>query len=186
MALITVDDITSRRVHVRAVRESDLADLLQVNGDPEVTRFLPYATWTSLDDAAAWLARMTSLGASGTSQQLAVVHNADAVVIGTVLLFRFDEASARVELGYVLGRRWWGQGLMREALSALCTHAFTAMGIRRMEAEVHAGNGASQALLQRLGFVREGILRARWVSRGTAYDTHLYGCLATEWTATGA
>lgn len=173
--------IATPRLVLRPVGQSDLPDLLEVNGDPEVTRFLPYPTWESLDDGAAWLARMDALASSGTGQQLVAVRAADAKVVGTVLLFRYDQGSARLELGYVLGRKHWGQGLMREALSAICAHAFSAMAIRRIEAEVDPANAASNGLLLRLGFTLEGRLRQRWVARGEAYDTNFYGCLAEDW-----
>lgn len=171
------------RLTLRPVAAADLPDLLEVNGDPQVTRLLPYATWQSLQDGQAWLERMAALGASGTGQQLVVVRRADAKVIGTLLLFKFDAGSKRVELGYVLGRSHWGQGLMREAVVAACSHAFTGLGIRRIEAEVNPDNAASCALLARVGFVLEGTLRKRWMAKGVAYDTRIYGCLAEDWPA---
>jgi len=181
MPLTPVTTVWSRRLTLRPVAETDLPDLLEINGDPEVTRFLPYETWRSLDDGVAWLRRMEALAATGTGQQLVVVRNADAKVIGTLLLFKFDEPSARVELGYVLGRRYWRQGLMREALEAICAHAFSALSIRRIEAEVNPANAASNRLLQEIGFTLEGTLRKRWVAKGVAYDTNFYACLAGEW-----
>lgn len=173
--------LDTRRLRIRAVAESDLPDLLSVNGDPEVTRFLPYATWTDLNDAAAWLARMQALQAAGTGLQLVLEQLANGQAVGTVLLFKLDEASARVELGYVLGRAHWGTGLMREALSAVIAHAFSAGGLRRIEAEVNPDNLASNQLLRALSFTLEGRARKRWVAKGAAYDTHLYGLLASEW-----
>ncbi len=181
MPLEIASPIVTPRLSLRPVHRDDLRDLLEVNGDPEVTRFLPYPTWKSVDDGVAWLERMNALASTGTGQQLVVVRTGDAKVIGTVLLFRYDEGSARLELGYVLGRQYWRQGLMREALAATCGHAFSAMGIRRIEAEVNPANGASGTLLQSLGFAREGRLRQRWVSRGEAYDTDFYGLLAQDW-----
>lgn len=183
MPFPTITDIRSERLQIRPVAPADLPDLLEINGDDEVTRFLPYATWRGPDDGASWLARMDALAATGTGQQLVAARQADGKVIGTVLLFKFDEGSARTELGYVLGRRFWRQGLMREALHAVCGHAFGALGIRRIEAEVNPVNEASNALLQALGFTLEGTLRQRWVAKGAAYDTHVYGCLADEWNA---
>lgn len=185
MPFVTIDKVPSQRLTLRPVAEADLPDLLEINGDPEVTRFLPYATWQSLDDGAAWLRRMQTLGTTGTGQQLVVVRNEDTKVVGTVLLFKFDEGSARVELGYVLGRQYWKQGLMHEALKAVCAHAFTAMEIRRMEAEVNPMNFGSNALLQRVGFSLEGTMRQRWVAKGVAYDTNFYGYLAEDWQARG-
>jgi RimJ/RimL family protein N-acetyltransferase len=72
---------------------------------------------------------------------------------------------------------------MREAVEAACAHAFTVLGIRRIEAEVDPANRASCALLERTGFRREGTLRQRWCAKGRSYDTHFYGLLAEEWHA---
>jgi len=181
MPLPPIIEVTTPRLTLRPVDEPDLDDLLAVNGDPEVTRFLPYATWHSLEDGRAWLRRAQALGAAGNGRQLVIVHHDDARVIGTLLLFRFDEGSARVELGYVLGRSHWGQGLMSEAVEATCAHAFSTLGIRRIEAEVNPDNAASNALLRKVGFTREGTLRQRWVAKGQAYDTHVYGYLVDDW-----
>ena len=182
MPLPTITGINAPRLRLRPIAAADLPDLFAVNGDPEVTRFLPYATWQTSADAEAWFDRMQVLGADGTSRQLVLQRHDDGRVIGTALLFRHDEPSARAELGYVLGRAHWGQGLMREALLALCTHAFGPLGLRRLEAEVNPANTASTALLQALGFTREGCLRQRWVAKGSEpYDTHFFGLLADEW-----
>lgn len=181
MSFPVISLIESERIALRPVAAADLPALRAINGDPQVTQFLPYATWTTPDDGAAWLARMEALGATGAGQQLVVVRRADAAVIGTLLLFKHDAGSQRVELGYVLGRVHWGQGLMREALQAVCSHLFGTAGLRRIEAEVNPANLASCALLARVGFTLEGTLRQRWVGKGAAYDTHVFGCLAHEW-----
>lgn len=181
MALAPFTPISTHRVTIRAVGGQDLPDLFEINGDDAVTRFLPYDSWQSALDGTTWLARMEALAQAGSGVQLVITRNTDDKVIGTVLLFKFDEASARVELGYVLGRPYWRQGLATEALQAVCEHAFRQLAVRRIEAEVNPDNEASNALLLSLGFVHEGCLRKRWVAKGVAYDTNIYGCLAHEW-----
>jgi RimJ/RimL family protein N-acetyltransferase len=181
MPLQAITALHTARTTLRPVQDSDLADLMAVNGDDAVTRFLPYASWLSLDDAAAWLARMQALVATGTAQQLVIERQADQRVIGTLLLFKWDEGSARLELGYALGSAHQRQGYAKEAVAAVCGHAFSQGGVRRIEAEVNPANTASNALLLSLGFVAEGLARQRWVAKGLAYDTRLYGCLASEW-----
>lgn len=183
MPFPTITHIESRRLGLRPVEAADLSDLMEVNGDPKVTRFLPYAAWRSPQDGEAWLARMEALAATGTGRQLVVVRRSEPKVLGTMLLFRHDEGSARVELGYALGRAHWRQGIMREAIEVACSHAFGALGIRRIEAEVNPDNAASCRLLAGVGFVLEGRLRKRWVAKGEAHDTNVYGCLAEEWLA---
>jgi RimJ/RimL family protein N-acetyltransferase len=158
---------------------------MEINGDPEVTRFLPYATWKTLADAEAWLERMDSLSRKTGSRQLVVVRSADDKVVGTALVFNFDEASRRVELGYVIGRTYWRQGYAREMLRTLLHHLFEVLVIRRVEAQVNPGNVASTSLLRDLGFTLEGHLRERYEDKGVVYGVNFYGMLAGEWRQTG-
>jgi len=181
--LIAPAPIETERLTVRLVVDSDLPALMEVNSDDEVTALLPYAAWRSAVDAEAWLHRMRGIEATGLALQFVIVLKSAERAIGTCLLFRFEEASARAELGYALGRAHWGQGLMQEALAALLGSAFGTMGLRRLEAEVDTANGASTRLLQRLGFTKEGLLRQRWVTKGKAKDVEMYGLLRDEWLA---
>lgn len=154
---------------------------MHVNGDDDVTRHLPYASWRSMDDAAAWLERMRGLEAAGAACQYVVVDKALDQAVGTALLFRWEQASARAELGYVLGRAHWGRGVMREALTALIDFAFDALQLNRLEAEVNPANMPSLVLLKRLGFQQEGLLRERWAAKGQTYDVIVHGLLRREW-----
>ncbi len=175
--------ITTARLTIRIVEAADLPGLLTVNGDDLVTRHLPYPSWQTLADGDAWLARMRTLRDAGGALQFVICDTASGQVLGSCLLFRFDEGSARVELGYVLGRAHWGQGVMFEALQALLGQAFGSLGLRRIEAEVNPANIASARLLERLGFACEGLLRKRWVAKGATCDVNFYGLLRDEWPA---
>jgi [ribosomal protein S5]-alanine N-acetyltransferase len=180
--------VQTRRLTVRPVEHADLEGLQAVNGDPEVTRFLPYETWTTPEHGRDWLTRMQALAQAGNAVQLVLQTrtHTQTQVIGSALLFKLDSQSRRVELGYVLGRAHWRQGYMREALQGLCAHAFEVLKLRRIEAEVNPANQPSCALLQQLGFVHEGTARQRWCAKGRVYDTRLYGLLASEWPAHAA
>ena len=181
MAFVAPSPIDTERLLVRPVVESDLPALLEVNASDEVTALLPYATWTSMADAEAWLQRMRGIEATGLALQFVAALKPTDKAIGTCLLFRLEEKSARAELGYALGRAFWGQGLMREALEALVGHAFDHMGLRRLEAEIDPRNVSSARLIRRLGFTQEGLLRQRWVSKGEAIDVEIHGLLQSEW-----
>jgi [ribosomal protein S5]-alanine N-acetyltransferase len=181
MPLRTPVAIDTARLIVRPVAAADLPDLLAVNGDDEVTRFLPYPSWRSLADGQAWFERMSILGARGESAQYVIIERSTLTAVGTCLLFRHEESSARAEVGYVLGRRYWRTGYMSEALAGLIDSAFGPLALRRLEAEVDPKNLASRRLLEKTGFTPEGVLRQRWVDKGVAHDTILYGLLRHEW-----
>lgn len=175
------EPIHSLRLTIRKLQDTDIADLFEINGDPEVTSFLPYNTWQSEADGAAWVQRMHAMATTGTAEQFVLELDETRKVIGTLLLFKYDQANSRAELGYVLGRQYWQQGLMHEALAAFCGYALHSMGLRRLEAEVNPSNHASNALLLRLGFTKEGTLRSRWIEKSAVCDAHIYGLLREEW-----
>jgi RimJ/RimL family protein N-acetyltransferase len=178
---LTPPDLETPRLRVRPVAESDLAALMAVNGDDQVTRFLPYETWRSMDDAQAWYKRIAGMQEAASAIQLVAVDKASQAAIATCLLFQFDQKSERAELGYVLGRAHWGKGMMREALQAVIDHAFGPMRVRRLEAHIDPRNEASRRIAQRLGFTREGLLRERWVDKGEPTDIEVHGLLKREW-----
>lgn len=177
-ALPTFD---TERLLLRAVEASDLSALLAVNGDDDVTRYLPYTSWRNLDDANAWFERVRDRHAQGTAMQFVAVERRSQNVIGSCLLFNLDEANGHAEVGYVLGKRYWGAGYMREAVAVLIDYAFDELKLRRIEAVADPRNLASDRLLVGLGFTREGLLRERWVMNGEVQDGSWYGLLRREW-----
>lgn len=181
MKLVAAEIPDTERLTVRPVIEADLPALLDVNGNEEVNRFLPYARWQTLQDAEAWYQRMLGIQSTGTAIQYAIIGRQQSRAIGSCLLFHLDAGSARAELGYVLGRQYWGRGYMREALTALIHSAFGNLQLRRLEAEINPENTASVRLLGGVGFKREGLLRERWVTNGIAHDVELHGLLSHEW-----
>jgi RimJ/RimL family protein N-acetyltransferase len=70
---------------------------------------------------------------------------------------------------------------MAEALPALVAHAFGALDLNRLEADIDPRNTASARVLERLGFRREGLLRERWIVNGEKSDSAIYGLLRAEW-----
>lgn len=169
------------RLTIRLVEPSDLTALLDINSNDEITRYLPYDSWKDIADAQAWYGRASARLAANEAGQFVVVHRQTRRVIGSCLLFRFEALSGRAEVGYVLAREYWGAGYMLEAMRAFVAFAFEQVGLRRLEAEIDPRNIASAKLLQRLGFVNEGLLRQRWALKGEVTDSGLYGLLRTDW-----
>jgi ribosomal-protein-alanine N-acetyltransferase len=84
------------------------------------------------------------------------------------------------EIGYILARDHWGKGIAAEAVSAVIDQLF-AEGQRRIFADTDPENTASLALLDRLGFKREGYLRAEWETHIGVRDSVILGLLSDEW-----
>ena len=118
---------------------------------------------------------------SGVNSFLDVRELEDGQMIGTCTLHQIHLQNRRAEVGYALGRPYWGSGYMNEAMHALVDYAFTNMKLHRLEADIDPRNEASAKSLERLGFQREGYLRERWIVGEEISDSALYGLLASEW-----
>jgi [ribosomal protein S5]-alanine N-acetyltransferase len=92
--------------------------------------------------------------------------------IGLILGQDIDYRSA--EIGYWLSEQYWGQGIVTEAVGALTEHAFSAYDLCRIWASVFEWNPASMRVLEKAGFVREGILRKAATKDGQTIDVILY------------
>ena len=172
-------------VELRRLDEGDLAALREIFGDPDVVRFMAVPRLTSDEHARGFLASIDEGRRTKTLFQWGVVRKGESAVIGTCTLASISWPNERAELGFALGRRWWGSGLMREALPPVIDHAFQRLGLHRLEADTDPRNVRSQRLLESLGFVREGHQRERYLAAGERQDAILYGLLASEWTASG-
>jgi RimJ/RimL family protein N-acetyltransferase len=168
------------RVRLRRMEAADVPALFAIYSHVEATRYLARPRMTELAHAEEMLSRIEAGYADGTSLQLAIERLADDAFLGVCLLFNVVARGARAEIGYILGREHWGQGYMAEALPALVAHAFGALDLNRLEADIDPRNTASARVLERLGFRREGLLRERWIVNGEKSDSAIYGLLRTD------
>ena len=141
--------ITTGRLIIRKYEEKDLNDLYEYLSDEEVVRFEPY-TVLNLDETKKNLEWRIS-----SDEIFAVELKSSGKMIGNVFLGKRE--CETLELGYVLNRKFWGNGYAFEACSAMCENAFS-NGTHRIEANCDPLNSSSWKLLERLGFSCEGHL----------------------------
>jgi [ribosomal protein S5]-alanine N-acetyltransferase len=113
---------------------------------------------------------------------LSVRTRDESAFAGRITLFDHNEANRSIELGYMLGPPYRGRGLMQEALTLVLAYAFAEMHINKVHAQTGEFNGASIALLERLGFRRDGQLRQHHLFQGKLHDDLIYSLLASEFT----
>jgi RimJ/RimL family protein N-acetyltransferase len=177
----TLPELRAERVKLRWLTAADVPSLFDVFSDPEVMRYWSSEPMADPAEAEALLDDIHAHFAAKSLFQWGVALAEDDRVVGTCTLLHLDGRNRRGEVGYALAREQWGKGLMREALTALLDHAFTTLGLHRIEADVDPENAASLRLLERLGFTREGVLRERWLVGGRAHDSVMLGLLGREW-----
>ena len=175
--------LQTARLDLRPLALSDADAVFAMRSDPVVQRYGSHGPWTDRQTANDYIERDIEAMAAGTFVQLAIVRRADAAVVGTCTLHGLDVQCRRAEVGYVLLTSEWGNGYASEAVVGLLDWGFEQLDLNRVEADIDPRNTPSARLLERLGFVREGHLRERWIVAGEVGDSWIYGLLAPEWKA---
>ncbi|HSM02273.1 MAG TPA: GNAT family N-acetyltransferase [Acidimicrobiia bacterium] len=172
--------LETTRLTLRNLTAADLPFVLAHFSDPEVHRYLVDTDPVTTEDQAQEIVEFYADPERLHRNRWVLVDRSSGESVGTVGLHSHDESNRKIEVGYDLSPRRWGEGLMREALKVALDHAFGALGVHRIEAFVHVDNDRSTALLERLGFTREGTIRAQYWRDGAWHDHHLYSLLSTD------
>ena len=105
----------------------------------------------------------------------------DGQAVGSVALTRGTDVCRRsAELGYWLGRAFWGRGIMTKAVEEMCQTGFEAWDIVRIYAEPFAHNAGSRRVLEKAGFALEGVMRCGIWKNGRLRDYCMYALLRPE------
>lgn len=173
--------IRGRRVFLDLPSIDHVAATVRLLNDPEVQRGTLRLPFPYTDkDARSWVRRANRDRTMGRSLGLRIVRRSDGELLGGVGLHQLEEAAARAEVGYWLGRPYWGQGYATEAVNLVARVAFTQLGIHRIEARVYPGNVASCRVARRCGFHYEGSLRDEARKNGVWQSTLLFSRLASD------
>jgi [ribosomal protein S5]-alanine N-acetyltransferase len=88
--------------------------------------------------------------------------------------------SIRTEIGFELSKEQWGKGIALEAVEAIINYGYEHMNFQRIEALIEPPNRASQKLVEKLGFIREGLLRNYEFTNGKFDDLYMYSLLKQD------
>jgi ribosomal-protein-serine acetyltransferase len=167
---------------LRSFAEDDAEELYRVveTNRAYLAEWLPWAGESSLETIRAFLGHARHQTETDEGFQAAIV-DASGAIAGTVGFHGVDWNNRSTSIGYWLAEDRQGHGTMTEAVRALTTHAFDVWQLNRVEIRVAVENARSARVPERLGFVKEGVLRQ--VERhGDGYkDNIVYSALAGEW-----
>ncbi|MGG5810174.1 bifunctional GNAT family N-acetyltransferase/(deoxy)nucleoside triphosphate pyrophosphohydrolase [Falsiroseomonas sp. CW058] len=172
--------LRTERLTLRPLRAEDAAELHRLVNDWEVAKTLarvpfPYpreladewiaSTRVELAEGRAWHLAITGLEQAGTPDER-------EVLVGCVGL-TLDPATKQAELGYWVGRRFWGHGVAPEAAGRLARWALANLDVTKLVASALVENARSQAVLRRIGFRDIGEGERDFLSRGRAMPVRL-------------
>jgi ribosomal-protein-alanine N-acetyltransferase len=146
--------------------------------DPEVTRWFSWGPYESEDEPRAWVAGAERRRAAGEVLELVVER--DGAPLGVTSLMELSRRDRRATIGTWLGRDHWGTGANDETKQLLFQLAFAALRLERLTAYAETNHHRSQGALEKLGFTREGVLRAWHRHPDGPHDVVVYGLLCGD------
>jgi len=175
MQIRNLPEFPHKDVSLRNIRRSDAQAWYGYLKNPDVIR---HTSW-NLDNAEDLLAQFSLYESDEINSpiRLAIVRKSDDCLIGTVGFHTISDINCSAELAYDLVPEYWGKGVMQPAALALCEWGFRQAGFKRIQATVLDTNFHSIQLLERMGFEREGYLRAFRMVRGTPGNFWMYSRL---------
>ena len=165
--------IKSKKFILRPVRRGDEESLRKNINNKKIYRNtlkIPYPY--TLKDAREWIVKNLKEERRKKHSNVNFVIDIDGRVVGAVGLDEIKEYKA--EIGYWLGEKYWGQGIMTEAVRLVTKFGFNKLGLKRIYARVFPWNKASMRVLEKAGYKFEGILRKDTKKGNRFLDTHIF------------
>ncbi len=179
--------ITLGGEHVRLepIGPQHAEDLFRVGTDETIWRFLARPAFASLDDTQAWIRDCIARNEREGRIQFTVVHLADERAIGCTGYHDIDRSNRSLEIGMT----WYGTEYQRTAVNTECKylllrHAFDDLGALRICLKADHRNLRSRRAIERIGAIREGMLRNHRIARdGVNRHSVYYSIIDSEWPA---
>ena len=180
---MTMPTIETSRLELRSFDVDDASDVQRLAGVREIadtTLNIPHPYEDGM--AEQWIAGHKAEYESGTNVVFAVVLRDSTQLIGAIGL-TIDRSAEKGELGYWIGKSFWGLGFCTEAATAVLDYGFATLGLNRISARHFARNPASGRVMEKIGMIVEGTARQDTIKWGNYEDLVLHGILRNEWSA---
>ncbi|MEK2475468.1 MULTISPECIES: GNAT family N-acetyltransferase [Streptomyces] len=176
--------LTTDRLLLRPFEPSDVPAVHTACQDPAIPRWTAVPTPYGLDDAERFVGTAVPEGwRNDTAYTFAVATRDGGTLVGSMGLVRLDRlrtVERQAELGYWTAKEHRGKGYTAEAAGAVVRWAFRELGVERMEWLAEAGNEGSWAVARKVGFRREGTLRAKLVHGDIRRDLWIGSLLPSD------
>jgi len=174
--------LEGRFVRLEPLERRHGGDLNAIAGDAEIwSRFT--SDLAVPENMRAWIEKALANRAIGTEQPFVTIERATDRIVGSTRVMDIQEAHDAAEIGATwLGRAWWRTAFNSESKYLLLRHLFDTIGCRRVCLKTDLLNERSQRAIERLGAVREGVLRKHMIVQGgRSRDSVYYSIIDDEW-----
>jgi ribosomal-protein-alanine N-acetyltransferase len=144
--------LETERLVLRRLRPEDVGDIFAYASDPEVARSTLSEPHRSIEESEMVLGHWLERYARGWIAPWGLEHRGAGTIVGTCgFLDKYCDPPRSMEIGYAMSSRYWGRGLMTEAVRAVVDFGFRALGVERIQARCLVENVASARVLEKAG-----------------------------------
>ncbi|MBT2641906.1 GNAT family N-acetyltransferase [Bacillus sp. ISL-41] len=172
--------LETERSVLRKVEKDDANSILKYMSNEKVMKFYGLQPFKTINDALDEISWYQSIQNNKTGIRWGITLKEQGVVIGSCGFHNIVSQHFRTEIGFELSKEQWGKGIALEAVEATISHGFQHMNFQRIEALIEPLNGSSQKLVEKLGFIKEGLLRNYEFTRGKFDDLYIYSLLKQD------
>jgi ribosomal-protein-alanine N-acetyltransferase len=169
--------LETRRLILRKTIRKDIPDIFVYSSDAEVTRYLRWGPHQTLADTEKYIQGVLDDYHEGRDGPWMIELRNTHTVIGHIHLMEINIQHSKAEVGFVLARSYWYQGIMTEALNAVLEYSFVELGLNRVEAWCISQNRTAARVLEKVGMTKEGELRDYLYQKGVFWDFCVYAML---------
>jgi len=173
--------LVTARLILRKVTLDDAEDMFAYASAPEVATYVTWNPHRTVEDSRTFLQGVLDRYAQHVPANWGLVLKATGHLVGTCGFMSWFSDHRRAEIGFALGRRYWGQGLMTEAVRQVICWGFSECNLNRIEGECKPENLASARVMEKCGMTFEGTLRQFVFAKGRYHDVRLFSILRKEW-----
>jgi ribosomal-protein-alanine N-acetyltransferase len=172
--------LETKKLFLREINHSDAKDLFKFLSDDEVMKNTDLTTHSTIHDSEKFIVHLKKSCKKKKSIWWGITTKDRNVIIGIVGFPYWIQKQFRAEVGAVLSKGYWSQGIMTEAVDAIIRFGFNEMELNRMEATLMLHNISSMKFLKKLGFQEEGILRECRFFKGQFHDVTIVSLLKKD------
>ncbi|TCN25226.1 GNAT family N-acetyltransferase [Mesobacillus foraminis] len=172
--------LETKRLVLREVTTEDSNSLLKYLSDEEVMKYYGLNPFQSINDALDEISWYQSIQKNKTGIRWGITLKDQGAVIGSCGFHNSVLQHFRTEIGFELSKDHWGKGIAFEAVQAIISYGFEHLDLQRIEALIEPPNSSSQRLVEKLGFIREGLLRNYEFTCGKFDDLYMYSLLKQD------
>lgn len=173
--------LETKRLILRKVTKEDANSILDYLSDEEVMKYYGLEPFKSINDALDEISWYQSIHNNKTGIRWGITLKEQGIVVGSCGFHNSVSQHFRTEIGFELNKEQWGKGVAVEAVEAIINYGFEHMNFQRIEALIEPPNLSSQKLVEKLGFIREGLLRNYEFTRDKFDDLYMYSLLRQDY-----